>query len=234
MKILVVDDDQWTTRLLKTMLEDAKYQVVTAEDGPTALRAVSAEELDLVLLDLMLPGMDGNEVCRRIREMSEVPIVVLSAKTATHDKVDLLQLGADDYIQKPFEPAELVARVHAVLRRSLGATHDAPEGKIKVGEVEVDPVSGTAIIGGQKSVYLTPTELRLLYTLMRNAGRVLTRDMLRDHAWGYDYVGGSNDVDVYVRRLRMKLEKDRANPRFILTERGIGYKFAPAAPAAAP
>lgn len=226
MKILVVDDDPWINRLLKTMLEDAKYQVLSAEDGPGALRTVAAEELDLVLLDLMLPGMDGAEVCRRIREISEVPIVVLSAKTQTADKVDLLQLGADDYIAKPFEPAELVARVHAVLRRSLGATHDAPEGKIKVGDIEVDPVSGMANISGGKAVYLTPTELRLLYTLMRNAGRVLTRDMLRDHAWGYDYVGGSNDVDVYVRRLRMKLEKDRANPRYILTERGIGYKFA--------
>src|SRR5439155_18258277 len=192
MKILVVDDDPWINRLLKTMLEDAKYQVLTAEDGPSALRLVGNEELDLVLLDLMLPGMDGAEVCRRIRDISEVPIVVLSAKTQTSDKVDLLQLGADDYVAKPFEPAELVARVHAVLRRSVGAAHDAPEGKIKVGDVEVDPLSGTAVIAGQKSVYLTPTELRLLYTLMRNAGRVLTRDMLRDHAWGYDYVGGSN------------------------------------------
>lgn len=225
MRILAVDDDRNNLKMVAFLLGEDGFEVITADNGQTALELVDSQHPDLVILDVMMPHMDGLEVCRRIRQTMDVPIIILSAKGETSDKVQGLELGADDYLPKPFEPSELLARVRAVLRRSEASTFDDTHAVVSVGGLRVDPVSNRVFLENGKAVELTPIEFRLLHCLMRNAGRILDHDFLLQHAWGYEYEGYSNQIAVYIRRLRSKLEDDPANPRYIATVRGLGYRF---------
>lgn len=225
MRILVVDDDTNNLKMVSFLLREEGYQVLTSDNGRDALALVDSQHPDLVILDVMMPQMDGLEVTQRIRQSMDVPIIILSAKGETADKVHGLELGADDYLPKPFEPSELLARVKAVLRRSEISTFDDPDVAVAVGGLRLDPVGNRVILQGGEAVDLTPIEFRLLHCLMRNAGRTLTHDFLLSHAWGYEYDGYSNQIAVYIRRLRSKIEEDPANPRYIVTVRGLGYRF---------
>ena len=226
MRILIVDDDPPTVKWTSFLLRDEGYEVITADNGRTALELVEGHSPDLVILDVMMPQLDGLEVCRRIRQSMDVPIIMLSAKGETVDKVTGLQVGADDYLAKPFEPAELLARIQAVLRRSeTFSLVDDGKTRVSVGGIRLDPVSNRVLLEDEQQVDLTPIEFRLLHVLMRNAGRVLTHDYLLANAWGYDYEGYSNQIAVYMRRLRAKIEDDPAQPKHLITVRGVGYKF---------
>lgn len=225
MRILAVDDDRNNLKMLDFLLREEGYEVITADDGRTALELLDTRHPDLVILDVMMPHMDGLEVCRRIRQSMDIPIIILSAKGETTDKVLGLELGADDYLPKPFEPSELLARVRAVLRRSEIATFDDTQVAVAVSGLRVDPVGNRVILADGRSIDLTPIEFRLLHCLMRNAGRTLTHDFLLSHAWGYEYEGYSNHIAVYIRRLRSKIEEDPTNPKYITTVRGLGYRF---------
>ncbi len=208
-------------RSASLLLERAGYGVTCAVDGREALDVFSRQRLDLILLDVMLPELDGFEVCRQIRRTSRVPIVMLTARTDTTDVVVGLELGADDYLTKPFEGPELTARVRAVLRRATGEP-DSP--MIRVRGLEIDAAGFRASQFGEP-LDLTATEFRLLLQLARNAGQVLTRDGLLERVWGYDYLGDSRLVDMAVKRLRDKLGDDPRDPRHITTIRGVGYRF---------
>jgi len=225
MRILVVDDDRNNVKMLGFLLGEEGYEVVTADNGLTALRLVESERPDLVILDVMMPQLDGFEVCRRIRQTMDVPIMMLSAKGGTTDRVSGLELGADDYLPKPFEASELLARVKAILRRSEISTYDDPHAAVAVNGLRLEPVNNRAYDSLGQAIDLTPIEFRLLHCLMRNAGRTLTHDFLLQHAWGYEYDGYSNQIAVYIRRLRTKVERDPTRPRLIKTVRGIGYRF---------
>ncbi len=225
MRILAVDDDRNNLKMLDFLLREEGYEVITADNGRTALELLDTRHPDLVILDVMMPHMDGLEVCRRIRQSMDIPIIILSAKGETTDKVLGLELGADDYLPKPFEPSELLARVRAVLRRSEIATFDDTQVAVAVSGLRVDPVGNRVILADGRSIDLTPIEFRLLHCLMRNAGRTLTHDFLLSHAWGYEYEGYSNHIAVYIRRLRSKIEEDPTNPKYITTVRGLGYRF---------
>ncbi|NLG48682.1 MAG: response regulator transcription factor [Chloroflexi bacterium] len=225
MRILAVDDDRNNLKMLAFLLTEENFEVLTADNGQTALQLVETQHPDLVILDVMMPHMDGLEVCRRIRQTMDVPIIILSAKGETTDKVLGLELGADDYLPKPFEPSELLARVKAVLRRSELSSFDDSNTALAVNGLRVDPVGNRVILPNGKPVELTPIEFRLLHCLMRNAGRTLNHDFLLSHAWGYEYEGYSNQIAVYIRRLRSKLEEDPTNPKLITTVRGMGYRF---------
>jgi DNA-binding response OmpR family regulator len=225
MKILVVDDDQPSVKMISYLLKEEGHTVSSAGDGQQALQKVQADPPDLVIMDVMMPLMDGFEATRRIRQIMNVPIIILSAKGETSDKVAGLQLGADDYLAKPFEPAELLARVRAVLRRSETYLTEDVETRVSASGIHLEPVEHTAVLPGGTVVSLTTIEFKLLHCLMRNAGRVVTPGYLLNAAWGYDYEGESNQVAVYVRRLRSKIEKDPNNPRYIVTVRGVGYRF---------
>lgn len=225
MRILAVDDDRNNLKMVAFLLSEEGYEVITTDDGTKALSLVDTEHPDLVILDVMMPQIDGFEVCRRIRLTADVPIIMLSAKGETADRVAGLELGADDYLPKPFEPSELLARVKAVLRRSEIAVFDDPEAMVAVSGFRLDPVGNRVILPSGQVQSLTPIEFRLLHCLMRNAGRTLTHDFLLNHAWGYEYEGYSNQIAVYVRRLRSKIEADPANPEHIITVRGLGYRL---------
>ena len=226
MRILIVDDDPPTVKWTSFLLRDEGYEVITADNGRAALELVERESPDLVILDVMMPQIDGLEACRRIRQTMDVPIIMLSAKGETADKVTGLGMGADDYLAKPFEPAELLARVKAVLRRTEAfSAFDDSQSRVAVGEIRLDPVGNKVFLPGDKTVELTPIEFRLLHVLMRNAGRVLSHDYLLSSAWGYEYEGYSNQIAVYIRRLRTKLEDDPSNPKYLITVRGMGYRF---------
>ena len=225
MRILAVDDDRNNLKMLAFLLGEEGYEVITADNGATALELLETQHPDLLILDVMMPQLDGFEVCRRVRQSMDVPIVILSAKGETADKVTGLELGADDYLPKPFEPSELIARVKAVLRRSEISTFEDPDAAVAVSGLRLDPVSHRVILSDGVSIDLTPIEFRLLHCLMRNAGRTLTHDFLLSHAWGYEYEGYSNQIAVYIRRLRSKIEGDPANPKLISTVRGLGYRF---------
>jgi DNA-binding response OmpR family regulator len=225
MRILVVDDDRNNLKMLGFLLGEEGYEVVTADNGITALKLVDSEHPDLVILDVMMPQLDGFEVCRRIRQTMDVPILILSAKGETTDKVSGLELGADDYLPKPFEPSELLARVKAILRRSEISTFEDPDATVAVRGLRLDPVGNRVYGEDGVGIDLTPIEFRLLHCLMRNAGRTLTHDFLLNHAWGYEYDGYSNQIAVYIRRLRGKIEPDPTVPRYIKTVRGLGYRF---------
>lgn len=225
MRILAVDDDRNNLKMLAFLLGEEGYQVITTDDGTKALELVDSERPDLVILDVMMPQIDGFEVCRRIRQTADVPIIMLSAKGETADRVAGLELGADDYLPKPFEPSELLARVKAVLRRSEIAVFDDPDAAVAVSGLRLDPVSHRVVLEDGRTRDLTPIEFRLLHCLMRNAGRTLTHDFLLSHAWGYEYDGYSNQIAVYIRRLRSKIERDPAHPEYITTIRGLGYRF---------
>ncbi len=225
MRILVVDDDVPSVKMISFLLREEGYEVTSTDSGLTALELIERQTPDLVILDVMMPHLDGFEVCRRIRQKMDVPIIFLSAKGETVDRVAGLQLGADDYLAKPFEPAELLARVKAVMRRVEAFAMEDTQSRLTVGDITLDPMSNRAAFADGQKVDLTPIESRLLHCLMRNAGRVLPHDVLISAVWGYDYEGYSNQVAVYIRRLRTKIEADPDNPKLLTTARGLGYKF---------
>jgi len=227
MRVLVVDDDAPSVKMISFLLREEGYDVVTASNGIEAMRAVEQGAPDLIILDVMMPHMDGLQVCRRIRQSTNLPIIILSAKGETADRVLGLELGADDYLAKPFEPTELLARVRAVMRRAEAFSRVEHPSAITVSGYELDPVAGRVTVPSGKMVDLTPIEMRLLYTLIRHAGQTLTHEQLLNSVWGYDYVGTPNQIAVYMRRLRQKLEPDPLRPQHLLTVRGVGYKFAP-------
>ena len=220
-RVLLVEDDASIRELAATGLGAAGFRVETAADGREALTRFDAVAPDVVVLDLMLPELDGYEVCRELRARSQVPIVMLSARTDTVDVVVGLELGADDYVTKPFEVAELAARVRAVLRRSAPASSD---GVIRIRDLEIDPAAFRVRKGGEE-IALTATELRLLLELARRPNQVFTRELLLELVWSYDYLGDSRLVDVAVQRLRAKVEDDPAHPALIRTVRGVGYRL---------
>jgi DNA-binding response OmpR family regulator len=221
-RVLVVEDDASIREVTALGLSRAGLRISTAVNGRDALSSWRAHEFDLIVLDVMLPGLDGFEVCREIRRSSQVPILMLTARTDTIDVVVGLESGAEDYVKKPFEVPELVARVRALLRR---ASAPVQESTISVGDIEVDPVRFVARKDGRE-LPLTATEFRLLVELARRPGQVFTREILLDRVWNYSYLGDSRLVDVAVQRLRAKVEDDPANPRLIRTVRGAGYKLA--------
>lgn len=223
-RILVVEDDERIRAALRLALEDEGYDVQEAPSGEGALRSFEQRPADVVLIDVMLPGMDGFEVCRSLRRTNDVPIIMVTARADTHDVVAGLEAGADDYITKPFVPKELSARIRAALRR-VRAGADGP-GSLVFGELEVRPQEGVVRRRGE-DVHLTKTEFRLLCELASSPGRVFSREMLLERVWGYDYFGDARLVDVHVRRLRTKIEDDPAEPRHVVTARGLGYKLAP-------
>jgi len=225
MRILVVDDDPPSVKMISFLLREEGYEVIAADNGLAALELIDREAPDLVILDVMMPHLDGLEVCRRIRQKQDVPIIFLSAKGETVDKVAGLELGADDYLAKPFEPAELLARVKAVMRRAEAMAGEDAQALLSVGPLTLDPLTNQAIFTDGRKASLTPIEFRLLHCLMRNAGRILSHDLLMTTVWGYDYEGYSNQIAVYVRRLRMKIEKDPNHPKLLTTARGLGYRF---------
>ncbi len=212
--------------MISFLLREEGYEVNSADNGLTALESIERETPDLVILDVMMPQMDGFEVCRRIRQKADVPIIFLSAKGDTADRVAGLELGADDYLAKPFEPSELLARVKAVMRRTEAFSQEDAQARLAVGSITLDPLSNRVMFGDGTVVMLTPIEFRLLHCLMRNAGRILSHELLMNAVWGYDYEGDSNQIAVYIRRLRMKIEKNPDDPRLLMTVRGLGYKFA--------
>jgi two-component system, OmpR family, response regulator RegX3 len=223
-KIMVVEDEPSLVEALEYGLQGEGFEVVASQDGQQALVLFERERPDLVLLDVMLPGLPGTEVCKRIRATSPVPIIMLTAKDSEIDKVVGLELGADDYVTKPFSMRELVARVRAVLRR--GGEWDVADlsAAVEVNGVRMDPERYEVSVRGS-TVDLPPKEFTLLELLLRNAGRVLTRDLIIDRVWGSDYVGDTKTLDVHVKRLRSRIEEDPHHPRLILTVRGVGYKF---------
>jgi DNA-binding response OmpR family regulator len=225
MRVLVVDDDRPSLKMTAFLLKEEGYTVFTADNGNDALRSIDEKNPDLLILDVMMPGLDGWEVTRRLRRSSNLPIIILSAKGETSDRVFGLDLGADDYLAKPFEPAELLARVRSVLRRAEAFTFGEAQNLLVVGGFRLDPVNNTATLPNGRTAELTPIEFRLLHYLARNNGRVLTHDQLLSTVWGYENEGYSNQVAVYVRRLRAKIEPDVEEPRYLLTARGLGYRF---------
>ena len=222
-RIMVVEDEESFSEALAYMLTREGYEVEVAGDGNSALDLFAQRGADLILLDLMLPGLSGLEVCRQIRGHSQVPIIMLTAKDGEIDKVVGLEIGADDYVTKPFSSRELLARVRSVLRR-LGEPDELVPTTIEAGPVRMDVDRHVVTVRGT-SVSMPLKEFDLLELLMRNAGRVLTRAQLIDRVWGADYVGDTKTLDVHVKRLRAKVEEDPANPVHLLTVRGLGYKF---------
>jgi two-component system, OmpR family, response regulator RegX3 len=226
-KVLVVDDEESLLEAIRYAFSREGIEVVTARDGGDAMQDFEAERPDLVVLDLMLPTLNGWDVCRRIRATSQVPILMLTARDAEVDRVVGLEMGADDYVTKPFSLRELVARVRALLRRAGVAAHGEPRTDatvLEAGSIRLDQERHEVTVRGQH-VNLPLKEFELLEILMENHNRVLTRQTLIDRVWGYDYVGDTKTLDVHVKRLRARVEEDRHQPRLIVTIRGVGYRF---------
>jgi DNA-binding response OmpR family regulator len=221
-RILAVEDDERIRTAVKLALEDEGWAVEEAETGEDALGSFQQQPADVVLIDIMLPGIDGFEVCRSIRRISDVPIVMVTARADTHDVVAGLEAGADDYLTKPFAPKELSARIRALLRRAR--TSDSGSAHLRFGDLEIIPDEGVVRRAG-RDLHLTKTEFRLLVELASSPGRVFSREVLLERVWGYGYFGDGRIVDVHVRRLRTKVEADPANPRHVVTVRGLGYKL---------
>ncbi len=227
MRVLVVDDEKLLVKGIKFNLENDGYQVDTAYDGAQALSMVKEQKYDIIILDLMLPEVNGLEVCRKIRENSNVPVIMLTAKSEGVDKLIGFEYGADDYVTKPFDILELKARIRAILRRAGSQpTADLQDDQIKVGDLLIDTAQRSVFKNG-RATDLTAKEFDLLVMLARNPGRVFSREGLLSVVWGEDYPGDIRTVDVHVRRLREKLETDDANPEYILTKWGVGYYFKP-------
>ncbi|MBM3685730.1 MAG: response regulator transcription factor [Actinobacteria bacterium] len=222
-RVLVVEDEESFSDALSFMLRREGYEVGVAADGAAALDEFDRHGADLVLLDLMLPGISGTEVCRTLRQRSAVPIIMVTAKDGEVDKVVGLELGADDYVTKPFSSRELVARIRAVLRRR-GEPEEMLPSILEAGPVRIDVDRHVVAVRGE-TVAMPLKEFDLLELLVRNAGRVLTRGQIIDRVWGSDYVGDTKTLDVHVKRLRAKIEEDPHHPSLILTVRGLGYKF---------
>lgn len=222
-RILVVDDDHRMRRLLRLNLENTGYKVETAEDGASALELAEMNPPDLILLDLMMPVMDGFTFLKRLREFSEVPVILLTARNDERDKVEGLDLGADDYLTKPFGPAEMLARVRAVLRRKRPA--EAAPTSLVVGDLTIN-LARRRVVRGETEIRLTPTEYRLLYELATHPGRVMLHSDLLSRVWGTEYRDEVDYLWTYVRYLRNKIEPDPAHPRYILSEPGVGYMLA--------
>jgi two-component system response regulator RegX3 len=222
-RILVVEDEESFSDALSYMLRKEGFEVAAATSGPDGLTEFDRSGADLVLLDLMLPGLSGLEVCRLLRQRSDVPVIMLTAKDAEVDKVVGLEIGADDYVTKPFSARELVARIRAVLRRR-GEPESAAGAVLEGGRVRMYVDRHVVSVDGS-AVQMPLKEFELLELLLRNAGRVLTRSQLIDRIWGSDYVGDTKTLDVHVKRLRAKIEPDPAQPRHLLTVRGLGYKY---------
>ena len=222
-RVLVVEDEESFSDALSFMLRREGYEVGVAADGATALDEFDRHGADLVLLDLMLPGISGTEVCRTLRQRSAVPIIMVTAKDGEVDKVVGLELGADDYVTKPFSSRELVARIRAVLRRR-GEPEEMLPSILEAGPVRIDVDRHVVAVRGE-TIAMPLKEFDLLELLVRNAGRVLTRGQIIDRVWGSDYVGDTKTLDVHVKRLRAKIEEDPREPSLILTVRGLGYKF---------
>jgi DNA-binding response OmpR family regulator len=219
--VLIIEDDPRIRRIVALTLQREGLEVVEAESGEAGLARVEESDFDVVLLDLMLPGRDGFEVCREIRRASNVPIIMVTARGDSHDVVAGLEAGADDYVSKPFVPKELSARIRALARRTRAPE---PRTRITVEHLEIAPQDGTVLRCGEP-INLTRTEFRLLCELAAEPGRVLSREELLELVWGYDYFGDSRLVDVHVRRLRKKIEDDPANPTVVTTVRGMGYRI---------
>ena len=225
-KVLVVDDEESILTLLKFNLEKAGLIAITAEEGKKALEKVKEEKPDLIILDIMLPGMDGIEICKRLRkEDNNIPILMLTAKDEEIDKILGLEIGADDYMTKPFSIRELMARVKALLRRSLQyGESKGEEDKVIVNDLVVFPDKYEVLLKGE-NIILTPKEFELLELLVRNKGKVLDRNFLLNKIWGYDYYGDTRIVDVHISNLREKIEDKTEKPKYIITVRGVGYKL---------
>ena len=223
-RILVVEDEQSFSDALSYMLRKEGFEVAVAGTGPDGLTEFDKSGADLVLLDLMLPGLSGLEVCRQLRQRSDVPVIMLTAKDAEVDKVVGLEIGADDYVTKPFSARELLARIRAVLRRRGGEAEEVASAVLEGGPVRMDVDRHIVSVNGA-AIALPLKEFELLEFLLRNSGRVLTRGQLIDRIWGSDYVGDTKTLDVHVKRLRAKIEPDPGRPRHLLTVRGLGYKF---------
>ncbi|HWH35409.1 MAG TPA: response regulator transcription factor [Acidimicrobiales bacterium] len=221
-RILSVEDDERIRTAVRMGLEDEGWMVDEAASGEEALETFAERPADVVLIDIMLPGMDGFAVCRSIRRSSDVPILMVTARADTHDVVAGLEAGADDYVTKPFQPKELSARIRALLRRARPTS--VGHAQLQFGELEIVPDEGAVRRAGEE-VHLTKTEFRLLCELASVPGRVFSREQLLERVWGYDYFGDGRLVDVHVRRLRTKVETDPAAPRHVVTVRGLGYKL---------
>jgi two-component system, OmpR family, response regulator RegX3 len=222
-RVLVVEDEESFSDALSFMLRREGFEVEVAATGPDALSTFDRSGADLVLLDLMLPGLSGTEVCRELRTRSHVPIIMVTARDSEVDKVVGLELGADDYVTKPFSSRELLARIRAVLRRGA-EPEELMLNVVEAGPVRMDVERHVVTVDGHQ-VQLPLKEFDLLELLLRNSGRVLTRGQLIDRVWGADYVGDTKTLDVHVKRLRAKIEPDPANPKYLVTVRGLGYKF---------
>ena len=223
-RILAVEDDERIRAVVRLGLEDEGWQVEEAPTGEEAIELFKRTPADVVLIDIMLPGIDGFEVCRNLRRVSDVPIIMVTARDDTHDVVAGLEAGADDYLTKPFATKELSARIRALIRRARAADHGATH--LRFGDLEIIPDEGIVRRSGQE-LHLTKTEFRLLVELASTPGRILTREDLLERVWGYGYFGDGRLVDVHIRRLRTKVELDPANPRHVVTARGLGYKLQP-------
>jgi two-component system response regulator RegX3 len=222
--ILIVEDEESLSEPLAFILEREGYRVTVADDGPSALAAFDKTGADLVLLDLMLPGIPGTEVCRVLRSKSQVPIVMLTAKDSEVDIVVGLELGADDYVTKPYSTRELLARIRAVLRRRVDDDDDLADGVLEAGDIRMDVERHVVTVRGE-DVAMPLKEFELLELLMRNAGRVLTRGQLIDRVWGSDYFGDTKTLDVHIKRIRSKIESVPSEPKALVTVRGLGYRI---------
>ncbi|MEU1685878.1 response regulator transcription factor [Micromonospora sp. NPDC005707] len=225
-RVLVVEDEESFSDALSYMLRKEGFEVSVAATGTSALTEFDRTGADIVLLDLMLPEMSGTEVCRQLRQRSHVPIIMVTARDSEIDKVVGLEIGADDYVTKPYSPRELVARIRAVLRRQSADATESGAPTLAAGPVRMDIERHVVTVDGA-AVQLPLKEFELLELLLRNAGRVLTRGQLIDRVWGADYVGDTKTLDVHVKRLRSKVEPEPSAPRYIVTVRGLGYKFEP-------
>ena len=223
-KILIVEDEEALSDPLAFLLGREGFQTIVVDNGLDALPVFDREGADLVLLDVMLQGMSGMEVCRKLREVSSVPIIMLTAKDSELDKVLGLELGADDYVTKPYSARELIARIRAVLRRRSAETDSATESVLQGGPVRMDIDRHVVTVNGEE-ISMPLKEFELLEILLRNVGRVMTRGQLIERVWGADYVGDTKTLDVHIKRLRSKIEPDSSAPQYVVTVRGLGYKF---------